>query len=108
MERPVYILVYKGWKAFLAIALQDAGMRAATGLQIPMWQKVLTLFAALFAWAREGFKLATKSAYSARMSICKRHAGDCYSSTPIPHCLRCGCSSAKLRLPKSTCPRGFW
>lgn len=64
---------------------------------------------ATYNWAKSGFKLADEAELARRKSICKT----CNFWYPtarmgLGKCLKCGCSSAKLKLASEKCPIGKW
>ena len=64
---------------------------------------------ATYNWAKSGFKLADEAELARRKSICNK----CNFWYPdarmgLGKCLKCGCSSAKLKLASEKCPIGKW
>ena len=64
---------------------------------------------ATYNWAKSGFKLADDAELARRKSICN----SCKFWYPtarmeLGKCLKCGCSSAKLKLASEKCPIGKW
>ena len=64
---------------------------------------------ATYNWAKSGFKLAGEAELARRKSICNK----CNFWYPtarmgLGKCLKCGCSSAKLKLASEECPIGKW
>lgn len=64
---------------------------------------------ATYNWAKSGLKLADETEQKRRKSICN----NCKFWHPtarmgLGKCLKCGCSSAKLKLASESCPIGKW
>ena len=64
---------------------------------------------ATYNWAKSGFKLADETELKRRKLICNK----CKFWYPtarmgLGKCLKCGCSSAKLKLASEKCPIGKW
>ena len=64
---------------------------------------------ATYNWAKSGFKLADEAELARRTQICNK----CKFWYPaarmgLGKCLKCGCSSAKLKLASEECPIGKW
>ena len=73
------------------------------------FQMVQKFTKATYNWAKSGFKLADETELARRKSICN----NCKFWYPtarmgLGKCLKCGCSSAKLKLASEKCPIGRW
>ena len=73
------------------------------------FQMVQKFTKATYNWAKSGFKLADEAELARRKSICN----NCKFWYPtarmgLGKCLKCGCSSAKLKLASEKCPIGKW
>ena len=73
------------------------------------FQMVQKFTKATYNWAKSGFKLADEAELARRKSICNK----CNFWYPtarmgLGKCLKCGCSSAKLKLASESCPIGRW
>ena len=73
------------------------------------FQMVQKFAKATYNWAKSGFKLADEPELGRRKSICNK----CNFWYPtarmgLGKCLKCGCSSAKLKLASEKCPIGKW
>ena len=73
------------------------------------FQMVQKFTKATYNWAKSGFKLADEAELTRRKSICNK----CNFWYPtarmgLGKCLKCGCSSAKLKLASEKCPIEKW
>ncbi|MDY6068575.1 MAG: hypothetical protein SPI34_02475 [Opitutales bacterium] len=73
------------------------------------FQMVQKFTKADYNWAKSGFKLSAESELKRRKSICNK----CNFWYPtarmvLGKCLKCGCSSAKLKLASEKCPIRKW
>ena len=64
---------------------------------------------ATYNWAKSGFKLADETELARRKSICNT----CNFWYPaarmgLGKCLKCGCTSLKLKFDTESCPTGKW
>ena len=71
------------------------------------FQMVQKFTKATYNWAKSGFKLTDEAELTRRKSICNK----CKFWYPtarmgLGKCLKCGCSSAKLKLASEKCPIG--
>ena len=68
----------------------------------PSMLKMLQNFTnATFRWASAGFKIADDETLAKRQAICDTCLG-------MGKCLKCGCTSLKLKFNTEKCPVGKW
>lgn len=80
------------------------------GVQSPSNLKMLQNFTrASFRWVKSGFKIADEETFGRRKSICDScQYWNAKARMGMGKCLKCGCSSFKLKLETEKCPIGKW
>lgn len=88
---------------------RSAWTRLMDGHELSLAEKAVLFIRSMRLWAKDGFRVTTRSVAEHRLRICARHP-ECWIKPPLGprRCSRCGCYSPKQWLRASTCPRGFW
>ena len=88
--------------------LKHIKLRQEAGLP-PASQQAKTFLSSAVNFVKNGFRVASQKTLEYRKSICFGcEFWDNNAFAGIGRCLKCGCSSAKLRLAHEKCPIGRW
>ena len=72
-------------------------------------QMMKNLSHSMVGWAKSGFKVASNETLLMRKNICSScKFWNSSARMSMGKCLKCGCTSAKLRLANEKCPDGKW
>lgn len=72
-------------------------------------QQTSSLLVSTINFARNGFKMASEEIFQKRKAVCIQCSfWDQNAFYGMGRCLKCGCSSAKLKLDHEKCPIGNW
>lgn len=72
-------------------------------------QMAMNLSSSAIKWAKSGFKLADENTLKKRDEICSKcEFWEASARLGFGKCLKCGCSSPKLKLASETCPINKW